>query len=306
MRYYLGRPDTFGMLAMPPASRGTSTGLSRDEATVALGSGGTAITRALDTKRSDVSWSFDPVDALDGDAAQQWARLRDLYRGLYGRGPFRLIDPNDVNLMHVADTTLRTVGRWAVTAGTLAASATALTDPRGSGLRWTIGTAAGVLHCGPVVGTDLSAGTPDLMTAVPYLADRPLLLTATVQMTAGPAKSITLRVSRYTVGGATVQQFGLDVNVTAPQRLRLYVPAGALGATSTGWVTIAVVARDGGSSASVLRLSYPQIEYPLGLSDVQPRPWEAGMGSPVVGFRLGSAKMALHRQRSFSASVAEL
>lgn len=266
--FWLGQPGT--MQTLPAASVGYSRPAGRAEGVHSLIAGGTSVTRHLHQKRAwALSWvnrSAGPLDVLQG-----------FYRGVYGDGPFSLIDPADTNLLPL-DTTLcgarfGLLGTWTSTTGAVAASAVVGPTPPAGTLQWTP-TAAGYLFGGVWAS---SKYTPDSSGGVPFLTGVPVTVSMWVWTVSGTA-SVSVNALGVPVAGTAspVAVTGtVTTATTTPQRLSVTVAVGA-----SGWsqaATPSILAALHCTGATTLYVSAPQVEYAAAASG-----WLAGSGVPRV------------------------
>lgn len=292
---YFGRPGA--MMLLPQPDGGVTRPSRRAVSTHDLLSGGTATTRRPDAKRAyGLAWS----QKRHADAEI----VRAHYLGVYGPGPYCLLDPTERNHL---DLDVSTMGRRGLGDGWVAigsAGGTAVYDPTvappaaaaSSGvLRWSGAAAGGGIGAGVMFGATFDA---DPLSAPVYVAGVPITLSVYAAAATG-APTIT-PVLHYRNGDGTL------LTSTAQ-------PAVALAAA---WQRITVTATPATSGAKYVTLGFTvaaagpdvllagaQCEY--GVS--APRAFLVGQRVPRVTFDEGDGRSStVHWRLSNTYALLEL
>jgi hypothetical protein len=263
-RPYLGQP---GAMRRLPAPRGPVTAApDRGETKTTLLSGNVAVSRGLNAKRS-YSIPYEEMGADDADT------ILNFYRGVYGEGWFRLVDPSFRNMLGVDVSTfgVRSVAAigWAASGGTLTKS----TSP--PPLAPDSGVAAWAATAGAKVTPGSLAGFADVKTAPVYLPLEPVTVSLWVKVSAN--STLTLTLTPFDSAGATIAG-GPTTSVAATaaqgwQRLVVTAAAGASALAAGYYVLPALVS----SAAVTVSLAGGQVEY----ADVVSK-FQVGGGCPRV------------------------
>lgn len=258
--FYLGQPGAMRRLPSPripidnPASYAEETWQAWD--------GGTRLARSANVKRG-YSLTYGLLTDAESDVVTAF------YDGLFGRGPFRLVDPSVRNYLPLDDSAFGARHTWTVSAGTLAASATDSPETAAASnvAAWTGVTADAVAQPGPT-------GMCDVLTA-PVLAAAEPAVVAAVAVKADAPTTVTIQAAGFDADGAVNDT---TAAVTFP--------------VDTGWVVAAVAVEqsallDAGSmfvlprvvatDTTPLYLAAAQVEYGL-----NPSAWRRGYGCPRV------------------------
>lgn len=263
--FYLG---TLGaMVPIPSANSAVDSTRTRGDQITVAGDGGSNRVALLHPKGR---WTIPYLSLKTADQAT----IDAFYEGLYGDGPFRLVDPEYVNVlgMDVSTMGLRTAASlaWQPSSGTLTRLATGAPAGILSGvLQWSGASGSATL----LPGTSPSLADPTKAPVV--VSTEPVTVSIYLWTTTGAA-SVTLAASGRSSTGASVSNTTTSCAVTTtPQRFTVTAAAGALGASAL------VVPRLTMPSTGVptLNIAAAMVEYNSTAS-----PWSRGYGSPQVNF----------------------
>lgn len=272
---YLGKPGI--MYRLPAPTGPLEAPPSRFDVEHVLAGGGTTVRKLLDAKRR---WTL-PYDLNDEAGA---STIDGFYRGVYGLGPYRFVDPTIRNVLALdpSATGARTnaaVG-WGVsatTAGTLAPDIATAPPPLlfgASVLTWTSPTASAWIH--PSVPT--LPGT-NLTTAGKAIA--PVVLsqeavTVSLYVKAASSVAMTLYAQGYNDLGQQIAQTSTAFTATTSwQRITALSGAGFLTASGCNYVLPRLAV--GATAPTSVSISAAQVEY-----GTTATAWQPGHGSPTV------------------------
>lgn len=270
IKYWLGNPEgRVQMIQLPSVGAGTQADVNRSEKAYYTAGGGVAVAHTPMIKRS---WTF----KRDWLTVAEQAALFSLYREAYGPGPYRLLDPSEVNrLGQEASTFGRFTGDtsfWLPTGPTLASVDTATVGPA---LESCIPSYT-ALATGQTIAGDTTTG----LVQVP-MVDRSIDWTFSIwaRMSAGTALSAHLALTTL-----VDTQASSDVALSGTwQRLSLTVPGGTFTAGQK-YITPKIVIGATVTGAPTLQLCGPQLENAIIASAYQ-----AGLGIAVVAFSTSGA-----------------
>lgn len=271
--FYLGVPGAMRQLRIPDS--GFTSSAQRGEHATPLISGGSAVARRLKTRRA---WGFTFTVMLPETADL----LVGFYTGMFGDGPFCLVDPSWRNGLSSGGSTFDRqngqISAWSlsVTAGQTLALDTSFAPPfPTSGVaRWS----------GAMNGSAVGLGTwdavaaeflPDLVNSAPYVSDAVSTVSVYARAVSG-SPQVQLITDVNTAGGTTlVSATGSTTTLTAAwQRLSVVLPLGTAGA---GYIVPSVGCL---TNSSVIQLACTDLQY--GVSE--PAHWVMGLGVARVLF----------------------
>jgi hypothetical protein len=263
---YLGAPGALQQL--PGATGDMDSPPSRSDVTHELASGGVAITRRLNAKKTfTLPYLSRPGTGLDD-------LLASFYGGLFGDGPFVFVDPSVRNVlgMDTSSCGLRTNASpgWIQSAGTLTPTPTGGPTGLATGvLTWTSLSAAATLQPG------LAANVADVTNAPVVLTTEATCVSLYVK--ASSSASMTLQLVGYDANGAVVNATTTSAvaATTAWQRFTVTAAAGAGALASSLYVLPRLVL--GGSVPTSVSIAAGQVEYGTAATA-----WQRGYGSPRV------------------------
>lgn len=265
--YYLGTPGAMQTMRTPDAAY--TDPLSRREVTHDLLNGGTAVTRRATGRRS---WAF----GFAGCTPDTADLLVAFYTGVFGDGPFCLVDPSWRNALHVHASTfgapLQAISAWSasVSAQPLTYDPTVTAPITTSGvMRWTGATNGAQAGLGTWTG---SVFTPDTAKAPPYLPQVVTSISVYARAVSG-TPSVSLRGLAVTTAGTVVntQTATATVGSAAWTLLTVTVPAGLTAAYTVPNLLC-------NTSTSVLQFACPLVQY----GRTPPDPWVIGLGTARV------------------------
>ncbi|MCA1570794.1 MAG: hypothetical protein LC798_10855 [Chloroflexi bacterium] len=230
-------------------------------------------------KRRDYSLEFRYLDPAD------YAILEALYEGVYGPGPYALIDPSRINLLtanqSTATETLGDTTGLTPSAGAVVASSTVMPRTGTRSLLWTHpgGAASGVSNVAAAFGAVGVTGTP--ATDVPVFGSTAYTGHLWARIAgAGAALTLYAYIRYYTAAGVFVaDHFGNVPSVTNAAWVQLY--AGQVAAPAT-----AAIARLSFGNSGAIPSGHPGV-YVADLQFEQGAlisTWRPGTGVPRVHF----------------------
>jgi hypothetical protein len=262
---YLGMPGA--MRALPSPRPGSTLGAPSMGDAVSTALSGTTKTFRNIYPRRTFSLNYTYLDACDAGL------LLNFYEGLYGLGPFILVDSSRRNMLpvDVASCGKRSYAShgWTVSTSSLTRGSGPPEDVPDSGvLEWSSPSAGAIMQPG------VTASTADPLTAAPYLS--PEFCTVSAWVKAATATTTALHLGGFDSDGAFVASLSSSVSVGASWRW-VSVTAGPYEAALAGSVFVAprIVA----ASGVHLSVAGVQLEYADG-----PNPWQSGAGCPRVVF----------------------
>lgn len=273
--YYLGTPGAMRRLRV--AQDAVAVPANRGEVVHQLISGGVAVTRRRDTRRS---WGL----AYPGCTPDTADLMVGFYTGVFGAGPFAFVDPAWRNALHIEASTFGTIVQ-AITAWSASVSSqpltydTTVTAPvvTSGVMRWTGAQNGSRVGLGTWTG---SLFTPNTIKAPPYLPEVVTSISVYARSVSG-TPSLSVR-------GLAVDSTGAIVNTqTATATL-----------SSAAWTLLAPAATPAGLTAtyvvpdflcntnnSVIQFACAQVQYGKNPAD----PWVIGLGIPRVVVSSGLA-----------------
>lgn len=290
--YYLGSAGSMRALRIPDS--GVQSPVSRSETVHQLISGGTAVTRRKDTRRTwNVNFSGCTPDIAD--------LLVGFYSGVFGAGPFRFVDPAWRNALHVDTSTfgapVQAVSGWSVSVSAQAV----FFDPATVAPIATSGVAEwAVAQNGSRVGLGTWNGSgfiPNPVKAPPYLSSQVTSVSLYARAVSG-TPSLSLRGLAVTSAGVPVSTTTSTVTLSSSawQQLSVAVPPG---------LTAAYVVPDllCNTNSSFIQLTCAAVQY----GKSPPDPWVVGLGIPSVVISSGlGAQYTLLYARDHSLTLAEV
>jgi hypothetical protein len=259
---YLVTPS--GPIALPVPDQGWDEPETLGETTHALLSGGTAVTRRANPKRS---WS----PTFTGLQSGEEALIRGLYLGVFGTGPFVLVIPSATNVLglDVSSCGARSFAApgWVAGSGTVTVDSSQTSPVVGSAvLKWASPTGSTRLRPGKV------AGTADIRTAPVWLPSEPVTASVWAKASGTGAQ---VRLDGFDVSGALLASSSAVAVPTSWTELTVTLPAGdtTLGASVFVLPTINATS----SPPSNVWISSAQLEYATTATQ-----WQLGFGSPRV------------------------
>lgn len=265
---YLGRAGALQPLPLPNDAMPTP---ASDGVTIhSLASGGSAVTRRLNVKRT---WQL-PYSYLEDDDA---ALISGFHERLYGSGPWVLVDPTVRNVLPLDVSTcgVRTAAAhgWVASTGTLTRTGTAPDDAASSGvLQWSSSAANATLQ------PDVSAGATDGRVTLPaWLPSE--FCAASVYVQASSAVSMSLILVGCDATGAPLVSTLLHTftSSTGWQRVAVVAEPAEPAFVSAGVVLVVPQLKIGATVPTTVSIAAGQVEY----ADTA-NGWLRGYGSPRV------------------------
>lgn len=261
---YLGTPGS--MVQLPGPSGPIESSPTRGDVVHTDLAGGVGVTRRLKVKRTFVA----PYTSRPGTGTDD--TLLGFYQGLYGDGPFVLVDPSVTNVLPLDVSTcgLRSNASpgWIATSGTVAAAGGASSPVTRSGvLTWTTPASGASLHPG------LVALTADINTAPAYLPGEAVTVSMYLKVSSGGTHTLVL--NGYNSVGVSIATSTQSVALTTSyQRFSVSIAAGLGGFASCIYVLPRLLTTAGALTFSIAAV---QLEYGTTAST-----WSPGFGAPRV------------------------
>lgn len=306
-QYYFGLPGD--LIALPRPTRGMEVATYQGRVAHGLIGGGAAVTARTRLRRS---WKLD-FPWLDEATAQS---ITDYVQGVYGVGPFRLIDPMFRNLLPLnasvagrvsGDPKSGRLASWRPGGGdTLTLEPTTTAPPfRPSGvMRWTGAVAGDFIVLGSRDET-LGSGAPifDEPNEIPIVPGESIGFSFWAKLLSGTSATLTARQHGLTAAGAAAtSSAGTGVALTASWQQVTYLATQAtLGATAV--YARPVVGCTAAAGSPVIQISAPHLEYGPAVST----DYRTGWGVPrVVIVEEPGQVLEMLGNRSLSLTVREV
>jgi hypothetical protein len=269
---YLGVPGSMRQLPSPNSPLTAPT--SRNEVVHNLIGGGTVVTRRTGLPKRTFTLTYTSLFETDAALVAAFAD------GVFGDGPFVLVDPSTVNVLSLDRSTfgLRSGSSygWSASAGStsITTGQTAPTSVFSAVLDWASPTTSAVL----LPGT--SGTTADTTSAAVVLATEPATFSVYLKASGSCTCSLQLWSHDGTTGLQTASLGSASASVTTSwQQFTVTVSAGASGA-----LLVPRVVLSSGSPAHIYAAA-AQLEYAAPAST-----WQRGYGSPRVLVTQGTAR----------------
>lgn len=264
---YLGTPGAMQQLQSPNGPLDAPPG--RGEVVHTLINGGTSVTRRLHAKRT-YTLPYTSLYTADADTVLAF------YQGLYGEGPFVLIDPTKRNVLGLDTSTasvrVGSLVEWKPSTGTVITSTN--TPPVGvptGVLNWDGLAASATIMPGSVASTADTAHAPVYLPTEAH--------TISIYLSASTSATVTLQAAGCNAAGAvTVTSNTASAALTTSwQRFTVTVAKGAGAYAACAFLLPRILL--GGTVPSNVYLAGAQLEYGTAATAFQP-----GYGSPRVMF----------------------
>lgn len=265
---YLGKAGNMKQLPIP--RRGTERSASMGDAAHGLLSGGTAVVRNLNAKTLFTL----PYDVIDADSQV----ILGFYRGIYGIGPWRFVDPTVRNVLpldaSVCGARTQADDGWVPSTGSLAVATTGAPAGVDSAvITWSSLAAAATLQPGTV------ANTADVTTAPVYVPAEAVTVSLYAKANASSSGHSLQLVGYNAAGAATVTSSTTAMALTTSfQRFSVTIAANAAAYASAIYVLPRIVL--GGTAPTSVSIAGAQVEYGDAVTT-----WQPGYGCPVVVIR---------------------
>jgi hypothetical protein len=287
---YLGKAGAMQQLVQPP--KGFQGDPSLGDSAHTLLSGGTAMVRNLNAKKLFTL----PYDVT----ADQSDVILGFYRGLYGTGPYRFVDPTARNMLGLDVSTLGLRGAaalgWYQSTGNVARSSSGGPSSLQTGvLTWSSLSASATIQPG------VATNTADVNSAPVYISAEPVTVSVYV-MASSSSSGHTLQLVGYDSAGAVlVSSANVSMSLTTSwQRFSVTIAAGAGGYGSAIYVLPRIVL--GAAVPTSVSVAAAQLEYADTVST-----WQPGFGCPKVVISQGPGRtISAPGWRSHTLTLAEV